>query len=297
MAKRKNRVEVKGSARNAFPGGRDVGPADPSQQIEVTLFLRRGSTRGKFPADAELGAGLPHERKYLTREEFARRHGAKASDLEKVRAFAKQHDLAVVTEDRARRTVKLSGTVEGLHRRVWREPAPLRTSYPAHTAAARAALRFPPVSNRLWKVFSASIIVRKPKRTSASARKRRAFARSQRLFLIRLSRSRRPTHFRPARRAPGSASASSSWAEGITPPTSLHSSATSESRRQRSRQSPSMARQILPRAIPADPTERSSWISRSQAQSRPARRSQPISRPTRIRASSTPSPRPCTTPL
>ncbi|MGA8870839.1 MAG: S53 family peptidase [Candidatus Acidiferrales bacterium] len=112
MAKRKNRVEVKGSARNAFPGGRDVGPADPSQQIEVTLFLRRGSTRGKFPASAELGAGLPHERRYLTREEFARRHGAKASDIEKVRAFAKQHDLAVVTEDRARRTVKLSGTIE-----------------------------------------------------------------------------------------------------------------------------------------------------------------------------------------
>ena len=112
MAKRKNRVEVKGSARSAFPGGRDVGPADPGQQIEVTLFLRRGSTRGKFPAEAELGGGLPHDRKYLTREEFARLHGARASDLEKVRAFAKQHGLAVVTEDRARRTVKLSGKVQ-----------------------------------------------------------------------------------------------------------------------------------------------------------------------------------------
>ena len=112
MAKRKTRVEVKGSARNALPGGRDVGPADPSQQIEVTLFLRRGSTPGKFPASAELGAGLPHQRKYLTREEFARRHGARASDLEKVRAFAKQHDLAIATEDRARRTVTLSGNIE-----------------------------------------------------------------------------------------------------------------------------------------------------------------------------------------
>jgi kumamolisin len=112
MAKRKNRVAVKGSTRSAFPGGRDVGPADPSQQIEVTLFLRRGSTRGKFPAEAKLGGGLPHQRKYLTREEFARLHGARASDLEKIRAFAKRHRLAVIAEDPARRTVKLSGKVQ-----------------------------------------------------------------------------------------------------------------------------------------------------------------------------------------
>jgi kumamolisin len=112
MVNRKTRVEVKGSARRTFPGGRDVGPADPSQQIEVTLILRRGSPRGKFPALAKLGGGLPHERTYLTREEFARLHGARASDLEKIRAFAKQHDLAVVTEDGSRRTVKLSGTIQ-----------------------------------------------------------------------------------------------------------------------------------------------------------------------------------------
>jgi len=112
MAKRQDRVEVKGSARSAFPGGKDVGPADPNQQIEVTLFLRRGSKRGKFPSEAELAAGRPHERKYLTREEFARLHGASAADLKKIDAFAAEHGLKVVSEDRARRTVKLSGTVQ-----------------------------------------------------------------------------------------------------------------------------------------------------------------------------------------
>jgi len=112
MAKRQDRVEVKGSARSAFPGGKDVGPADPNQQIEVTLFLRRGSKRGKFPSEAELAAGRPHERKYLTREEFARLHGASAADLKKIGAFAGEHGLKVVSEDRARRTVKLSGTVQ-----------------------------------------------------------------------------------------------------------------------------------------------------------------------------------------
>lgn len=76
MAKRGDRVELKGSARAALPGGQDVGPSDPNQQIEATLFLRRGSKAGEFPLAAQMGARLPRERKYLTREEFARLHGA-----------------------------------------------------------------------------------------------------------------------------------------------------------------------------------------------------------------------------
>ena len=111
MAKRGDRVEVTGSARSVFPGAQDVGPADPNQQIEVTVLLRRGSKRGKFSSDAKSAAGRPLKRRYLTREEFARMHGASAADLEKVRAFATEHQLKVVSEDRARRTVKLGGAV------------------------------------------------------------------------------------------------------------------------------------------------------------------------------------------
>jgi hypothetical protein len=40
MAKRQDRVELKGSARAAMPAGQDVGPADPNQQIEVTVYLQ-----------------------------------------------------------------------------------------------------------------------------------------------------------------------------------------------------------------------------------------------------------------
>jgi len=112
MATRQDRVSLKGSARAAMPGGQDVGPADPNQRIEVTVLLRRGSQAGEFPSAAEVGARLPRERKYLTREEFARQHGASAADIEKIRAFAKQYGVKVVSEDRASRTVKLSGTVQ-----------------------------------------------------------------------------------------------------------------------------------------------------------------------------------------
>jgi len=115
MAKQQNRVELKGSSLAPLPGGQDVGPADPNQQIEVTVFLRRGSKPGEFPPVAQMGARLPRDRKYLTREEFARLHGASSTDIEKIRAFAAQYSLKVDSEDRGRRSVKLSGTVQAFN--------------------------------------------------------------------------------------------------------------------------------------------------------------------------------------
>ena len=114
MAKQERRVALVGSTRKALPG-KDAGPADPNQQIEVTVFLRRGSsgsTSAAFPPVEQMSAQLPRERKYLSREEFARAYGASADDVEKVRAFAAEYGLKVVSENRAQRTVKLSGTVQ-----------------------------------------------------------------------------------------------------------------------------------------------------------------------------------------
>ena len=115
MAKRQDRVELKGSDREVFRGAHDAGPADPTQQIEVTIVLRRGSKPGEFPADSEFGARPPRERKYLTREEFARQHGASSADLEKIRAFAAEHGLKVVSEHPERRALKLSGTIQSFN--------------------------------------------------------------------------------------------------------------------------------------------------------------------------------------
>jgi kumamolisin len=115
MAKRLDRVELKGSKRAPLPGGQDVGPADSGEQIEVSVLLRRGSIPGKFPSTEQTGKLPPRQRKYLTREEFASQHGASTGDLEKVRAFAGQFGLRVASEDRARRMVKLSGTVQAFN--------------------------------------------------------------------------------------------------------------------------------------------------------------------------------------
>jgi kumamolisin len=113
MARRQNRVELTGSRRAALPGGRDVGPADPHEQIEVTLYLRRSSPPAASADD--MGSQPLSERKYVTRKEFARLHGASAQDVEKVRAFAADYGLRVSSEDRAARRVKLTGTVQAFN--------------------------------------------------------------------------------------------------------------------------------------------------------------------------------------
>ena len=113
MATRQDRVELKGSTRSALPGGKDVGPADPNQQIEVSVVLRHGSKSGDLPALDQMASRLPRERKYLTREEFAKQHGASAQDIEKIRAFAAQYGLKVA--NLASRTVKLTGTVQAFN--------------------------------------------------------------------------------------------------------------------------------------------------------------------------------------
>jgi kumamolisin len=108
MAKQ-NRVELKGSTRAALPGAQDVGPADPNEQIEVTVYLRASGATA-WSAD-EIGSQPISEREYLTREQFARRHSASEEDIAKVRAFAADHGLDVTSVNAAARQVKLRGTV------------------------------------------------------------------------------------------------------------------------------------------------------------------------------------------
>lgn len=113
MAQRQDRVELKGSARTVLPGGQDVGPADLNQQIEVTVYLRRGS--GASPNFEQISALPISERQYLTREEFAQSQGALPEDLAKVRAFAAEYGLRVTSEDPATRQVKLAGTIQAFN--------------------------------------------------------------------------------------------------------------------------------------------------------------------------------------
>jgi kumamolisin len=103
-------ISLRGSDRVAMPGARAVAPADPAEQLRVTLIVRRQNRQELQARVAALAAG-PAAASILSREEFARRHCADASDLSQVRAFAAAHGLKIVEENAGRRTVVLSGSV------------------------------------------------------------------------------------------------------------------------------------------------------------------------------------------
>jgi kumamolisin len=114
MAMQENHVDLKNSTRQPIPGARLIGPADPNERVQVTITLRRGSQPAAFAAAQQMVAKPVRERRHLTRAEFAAAHGMQIADLEKIRTFATQHRLQVVSESRGRRTVIVSGTVKDL---------------------------------------------------------------------------------------------------------------------------------------------------------------------------------------
>jgi kumamolisin len=102
-------IPLRGSERAAVPGARALGPADPNERLDVTILVRRRA-RQEFAARLAACVSGRAPGRHLSRDEFAKRHGADPADLAAVRAFAAAHGLAVEQEHPARRTVVLSGT-------------------------------------------------------------------------------------------------------------------------------------------------------------------------------------------
>src|SRR3984885_7806882 len=114
MPQHKNRVVLPGSERSVRPGSRVVGAPDPNELIEISVLVRPSKPLDTLASAKELGASAPHQRRYLSREEFAATYGANPNDLNKIQAFAHDHNLTVVEVSPARRTVVLSGTVAAM---------------------------------------------------------------------------------------------------------------------------------------------------------------------------------------
>src|SRR5690242_2872693 len=101
------RVSLPRSERGPLAGARRVGPADPQERVEVTVVLRRRADPARPPT---------RERPPLWREVFAGAHGADPADLERLRRFASEFGLKLVSEHVGRRAVVLSGTVAAFGR-------------------------------------------------------------------------------------------------------------------------------------------------------------------------------------
>ena len=99
-----NRVTVRGSERSPHHAARVDGPVPNDERFEVTVRIRR-KTALQSPVGGFHTDKLPMNRRYLTREEYASSHGADSTDMAKVEAFARAHNLVVVETSPARRSI------------------------------------------------------------------------------------------------------------------------------------------------------------------------------------------------
>lgn len=107
------RIPLKGSERVPLSGSRAVGPADPTERLQVTVLLRRRAQQSFRERVGKLAEGNPSSEP-LTREQFARQYGADPADITAIETFAASYGLNVIEEHADRRTVLLSGTVAQL---------------------------------------------------------------------------------------------------------------------------------------------------------------------------------------
>src|SRR5262245_44870318 len=101
-------VPLAGSERPVPAGARYLGPVNPNECIEVSVYLRsRAAAREMF------GQSM-RSRERVSREEYASRYGASGDDLEHVWRFAEAFNLVAGTTDRARGLAVLAGTAAAM---------------------------------------------------------------------------------------------------------------------------------------------------------------------------------------
>lgn len=106
MPKNTQRVIIKGSEKKPVAGAQPTGPVPDDERFEVTVVVR---PRQALPDLDALASQLPGQRQYMTRDDYAAKHGADPKDFALIEAFAKDHGLVVVEKNAARRSVVLSG--------------------------------------------------------------------------------------------------------------------------------------------------------------------------------------------
>jgi kumamolisin len=120
--------KLAGSERKVRKGATRVGPADPSETLLISIYLRRQPGAPSLPGESDFLATPPTQRKPLLRAELAAYQGASPDDLKVVTDFANASGLTVVQTDSARRLVQVSGTVAQFSRAFSVELAHYRSS-------------------------------------------------------------------------------------------------------------------------------------------------------------------------
>jgi kumamolisin len=101
-----------GSERIHPAHARPIGLVDPQEHIAVSVYLRAPSSSNL----ANLRKQAQQEKRHLTRKEYADNQRADPKDLEKIREFARAHDLTIdeKASDPVARRVVLTGTAAAM---------------------------------------------------------------------------------------------------------------------------------------------------------------------------------------
>ena len=102
---------LSGSERKPLPNSRLIGPVDPNEPVEITVYLRGPSTSNLA---ATINEQVKHPGRHLSREEYVANHRASHDDIAKVADFARKYDLSIVETNPAARKVLLAGTAAAM---------------------------------------------------------------------------------------------------------------------------------------------------------------------------------------
>lgn len=108
------RVVLKGSRREPLQGAKVKGKLNLNERLEVTVRVRARKPWVGTPECRAFCATSPARRQYLTREEFAERHGTDPADFERLEQFAREFNLEVVRQHAGQRAMRLAGTVKSM---------------------------------------------------------------------------------------------------------------------------------------------------------------------------------------
>jgi kumamolisin len=105
-----SRKVLDSTERKPLANAHAVGPVPRDERFEVTVRVRRRTPIAQLAAGGQHADEAPGKRKYVSRADYAAKHGADPADIEKIERFAREHGLVVVGSSTARRSVFLSGT-------------------------------------------------------------------------------------------------------------------------------------------------------------------------------------------
>ncbi len=103
--------ELPRSERKPLPNSRPVGPVDPNEPVEVTVYLRAPATSNLANTISEQ---VQHQGRPMSRQEYSASQSASPDDLAKVEEFARKNGLTVVEKDPVGRRVVLAGTAAAM---------------------------------------------------------------------------------------------------------------------------------------------------------------------------------------